>query len=600
MRIHDFQRELRTTLTKEKECAKKSSQFGIARLLSFVLILFSAALGYDQQQNGWYAFAFCVLALFLLLLKQHQKLLQKQNFLRSRQEVLTRQIARFSDGWYAFKETGKDYLTEETTQAKDLDLLGTNSLFQYLCVAHTIYGKKNLAQALLAPSLQPQGILRRQEAVAELAHQQDFSLHLQTLSNLLSQNAPKKQLTGIENFLSQVEATAPLFSKRLPLLAFGLPMLTLCSIVLAALGILAPGFVILFIFAQLVLSLLRYGKTTASLLPLFHFYQKIQAYQQLFQDLQSAVFSSAYLNELQNRLNKKQGASTAIKRLYQIGECVNMRYNIIFYLFGNGLLLWDYHCIIAFNQWREAYGGQIRNWLETLGEVESLLSLSILCHTKETYTFPIVSADTTPKLIADALFHPLIQEKKAVANSFSTDAATCIITGSNMSGKTTFLRSIGVNAALAYAGAPVCAKRFELSCLPLFTSMRIEDDISKGISTFYAELLRIKAMVEFSQTKRPMLVLIDEIFKGTNSADRIIGATETIKKLTKPYCITFVSTHDFELCSLAEEQKMPIVNYHFAEFYTNDELHFDYKIKAGRCQTTNAKHLLRLAGILTD
>lgn len=600
MKIHDFERELHTVITKEKKLAKKSSRFSIARLLSFLMILFAAALGYDQQQGVWYGFAFCVFIAFLLLLKQHHKLLQKQNYLCSRKEILTKQIARFSDDWYAFKETGKDYLTEQTTQAKDLDLLGKNSLYQYLCAAHTTYGKKKLAQALLEPSLDPQNILRRQEAVAELAHQKDFSLHLQATSNLLSQLSPKKQLTDIESFLGQVETTTPLFSKNLPLLAFGLPLVTLCSIFFAGAGLLAPGFVIMLIFVQLTLSLLRYGKTTASLMPLFTFYQKLQAYQRLFQALQTTHFSCVYLNELQNSLNQKQGADRAIRRLYQIGECVNMRFNIIFYLFSSGFLLWDYHCIIAFSKWRKTYGDQIRNWFETLGEVEALLSLSVLCLSKENYTFPFIAAGSTPKFSADTLFHALIQEKKAVANSFTTAAATCIITGANMSGKTTFLRSIGINATLAYAGAPVCAKRFEISCLPIFTSMRIEDDISKGISTFYAELLRIKAMVEFSQQGLPMLVLIDEIFKGTNSADRIIGATETIKKLTKPYCITFVSTHDFELCNLAKEQKMPISNYHFAEFYTNDEIHFDYKIKSGRCQTTNAKHLLRLAGILTD
>jgi DNA mismatch repair ATPase MutS len=167
-----------------------------------------------------------------------------------------------------------------------------------------------------------------------------------------------------------------------------------------------------------------------------------------------------------------------------------------------------------------------------------------------------------------------------------------------MSGKTTFLRSIGVNMALAYAGGPVCAKNFETTCMALFTSMRIQDDVSQGISTFYAELLRIKTMVQYSVHKRPMLLLIDEIFKGTNSADRIIGAKETIKKLSQPWIISMISTHDFELCELSDNEDVKAVNYHFSEYYVNDEIRFDYIIKKGRCKTTNAKHLMRMAGIL--
>ena len=167
-----------------------------------------------------------------------------------------------------------------------------------------------------------------------------------------------------------------------------------------------------------------------------------------------------------------------------------------------------------------------------------------------------------------------------------------------MSGKTTFMRTIGVNCILAYAGAPVCANKMIVSNMKIFTSMRVQDDVSKGISTFYAEVLRIKQIIEYSYKNEPMLVLIDEIFKGTNSADRIVGATEIIKALNKEHIICLVSTHDFELCSLVEKAEILGSNYHFEEFYRNNELHFDYKIKPGRCRTTNAKHILRMAGLM--
>lgn len=277
-----------------------------------------------------------------------------------------------------------------------------------------------------------------------------------------------------------------------------------------------------------------------------------------------------------------------------------MRFNGVMYLVVNSLLMWDVHCKDALSIWNKQYGKAIRTWLEVIGEIESLLSLSVLGQLKEQYTFPDIIQSKVPEFEFEALTHPLIEEKKVVGNSLQLEEGTCIITGSNMSGKTTFLRSIGMNLALAYAGAPVTARAFRTSYMEVFTSMRIEDRVDEGISTFYAELLRIKEMITFSETHSPMIALIDEIFKGTNSADRILGATQTIKKLGKPWVNVMVTTHDFELCQLAEEvkQKRNSYNYHFEEYYEKNQIRFDYKLKDGRCQTTNAKYLLRMVGIL--
>ena len=165
-----------------------------------------------------------------------------------------------------------------------------------------------------------------------------------------------------------------------------------------------------------------------------------------------------------------------------------------------------------------------------------------------------------------------------------------------MSGKTTFLRTLAINLALLYMGAPVCAKEFKASYMKIFTSMRVTDDVAHGISTFYAEILRIKTMSEYKKINQPMLCLIDEIFKGTNSADRIVGAKGVITGLSAPNTMVIVSTHDFELCALAKEDGSQVTNYHFEEYYQDDQLKFDYKIKDGRCTTTNARAILKMAG----
>lgn len=193
--------------------------------------------------------------------------------------------------------------------------------------------------------------------------------------------------------------------------------------------------------------------------------------------------------------------------------------------------------------------------------------------------------------------HPLINEKERVVNDFALEDQICIVTGSNMSGKTTLLRTIGVNLVLAYAGAAVCAKGFTCSILDIFTSMRINDDLNSGISTFYAELLRIKTIIEYSKKKQPMLFLIDEVFRGTNSRDRVTGAKNVLMNLNKGWIIGLISTHDFELCDFENDVSGRIFNMHFTETYTDGEIRFDYKLREGRCKTANAKYLMKMVGI---
>ena len=213
--------------------------------------------------------------------------------------------------------------------------------------------------------------------------------------------------------------------------------------------------------------------------------------------------------------------------------------------------------------------------------------------------FPTFLEGQAPRLAATALRNPLLPEETAVANDAALTAGTTIITGSNMSGKTTWLRTLGMNAVLAWAGAPVCATAFSLSPLALYTSIRVDDSLAEGMSTFYAELLRIKEMIEAERTGRPLLLLIDEIFKGTNSADRITGARAALAHLTNAHSITLVSTHDFELCDL-EVPGGSVRNAHFEEHYTDGKIAFDYRLRAGRCETTNAVYLLRLVGIVDE
>ena len=198
---------------------------------------------------------------------------------------------------------------------------------------------------------------------------------------------------------------------------------------------------------------------------------------------------------------------------------------------------------------------------------------------RSSYCWPQILDSETPVYRAENLMHPLLPVDEAVGNYVGFADGIIIITGSNMSGKTTYLRSLGINAVLAYAGAPVLADSCTLSLMRIFTSMRISDNIATGESTFYAELSRIRQMVDYGKTERPMLALIDEIFKGTNSADRIVGAEATLRWLRRSWILALVSTHDFELCALEDDSTVAAQNFHFQESYVGEKIHFDYKMR---------------------
>ena len=278
---------------------------------------------------------------------------------------------------------------------------------------------------------------------------------------------------------------------------------------------------------------------------------------------------------------------------------VSWRRNFFFYFLANGLFAFDFAAGLLFERWCRREGARLAPALAVWHECEVLLSLSTLAVTQARTVFPVFLEGEAPRLTATALRNPLLPEESAVANDAALTAGTTIITGSNMSGKTTWLRTLGMNAVLAWAGAPVCAAAFSLSPLALYTSIRVDDSLAEGMSTFYAELLRIKEMVAAERTGRPLLLLIDEIFKGTNSADRITGARAALAHLTNAHSITLVSTHDFELCDL-EVPGGSVRNAHFEEHYTDGKIAFDYRLRAGRCETTNAVYLLRLVGILDE
>lgn len=598
---HDFYQELLETSGKALDQDKKTyNRCALLRGITMLCACVCVVVGAVQNQPLWYVPGAAALLAFVVLVGWHSQIVARQAQDGARHAVAQSYLDRRGDAWKQSPVDGSAYLTADFPQGKDLDLFGHASLYQYLCAASTPFGRDCLAAWLKTGCTDLPKWEQRQRAVAELAEKQAFSAEFQALA---WPERDQKKGTSKDVWDRFQEEEGRGLPAVMGVLVWVLPALTLLSLVLMLTGIAPQVSQIAFSFLtllQLGLALLFLRRNNQQFGPVYRFHRLLLPYHRLAAALERESFDSPALQALQARLRVNGGAEQALRQLDRISGAVAARHNTLTLILYNALFLYDFRCARRLWNWKKQYGAHVRDWLEAIGEAEALISLGVFSQVKTVYTFPKLRAVEQPFFRAEDLRHPLIAESKAVGNDFSMEARVCIVTGSNMSGKTTFLRTVGVNLILAYAGGAVQAKFLCASPMAVCTSIRVEDNVQEGISTFYAELLRIKTIIDRSRSDAPMIALIDEIYRGTNSRDRIVGARETLRRLARPNVLTILTTHDFELCDLEKDARTPTVNCHFSERYAGKEILFDYRIQPGRCKTTNAQHLLRLVGILPE
>lgn len=578
----------------EEEARPLSRIHHLYSYLRLGCIIGAIVLAIMADQSGKYAgfyIAGAFLLLFLILVYKHTSIKQRLRMLEAKIDCLRHLLARFDDTWKHKKS--ESYAEKEDTVSIDLDILGDRSLYQYVNMAATPYGKERLIHVLTAQECDKETILKRQAAIQELLKQEDALIEIEASSRLFQKDCMKIKKEVFDFLVAYGKENRPVFPAWVYLISLLMVATTWITLVLGLAHVLPLGYSAVLMLVNLIIGLLCIGKSGEALAFTKNLERILKDYQIMFETMQALHFQDASLCELQ--ADMKEGI-LGIKKLVKVMNLVSMRHNFISYLLLGALIQLDFRCLKALEGWRKEYGIDIEKWLMSAADLEVLCSLSVLGQTKEHICYPSIVEGTAPVYEIVKAAHPLLHEQSAITNSIALDAQSVVITGSNMSGKTTFLRTLGINMILCQAGAPVCASSMKASLLRVYTSMRVRDDVSEGISTFYAELLRIRHMMEDSAHKQPMLVLIDEIFKGTNSADRILCARTAIERLHLPWVITLVSTHDFELCELEHEPNIQAVNYHFSEYYEGDDIHFDYTLKQGRCTSTNAQQLMKLAG----
>ena len=585
-----FQTARETDLAEKRRLDRRGQMLSWLRLTTFFLCLLALATAWDTGALEIYLVAVALACCFTALLRRHGRLFEQRLLLESHIAALSNFLARFSGEWHSFPVTGAEYLKDELPQAQDLSLFGADSIYQYLCAARTKAGRDRLADAL-SPFPACLALARkRQKAVAEMIARPRLVLDLTAAAALLPDGHDTKPLLAALQRNTEKPYAGTAF------IAWVLPAALALAIVGASLSLIGWTMPAILVLLQFLIAFALGRRTASAQKPLAAMHRELRLYERLFSRLEDATFQSPHLIALQAQL-KAGGAARSLRRLAALADHAHTRHNLIFLLLANAFFLNDLHFAHRIAHWQEEAAAHLGDWIAVWAETEVLLSLSTVGFVREVYAFPELLEDASPRLEAKNLTHLLIPEEKAVPNDIDATAGTRIITGSNMSGKTTYLRTVASACVLAYAGAPVPGERFCLSPLHIFTSIRVTDDAAHGLSTFYAEILRIKSMMAFKEKNLPMLIVIDEIFKGTNSADRLIGAREAISRLTGADFITLVSTHDFELCEI-ESDAAPVTNWHFEESYEDDKLLFDYKIKEGRCTTRNAQYLLKMAGIM--
>lgn len=572
------------------EGARRLRRFADARLAVFAAGVVLAVFAYRGSALATAGFGAAAVG-FAFLVRRHDRQHEVQAFDEALLTLCRRLHDRASERWHAFTETGGEFRDAEHPYSGDLDIFGQGSLFQWTGGVVTHVGRRRLAERLAAGPRQAAEIAADQAAVEALAPELDWRLAF--FARGMSVRAAG---ADPEALLGWAEEKRPLLTPFLRVVRW-LPLATLGLLAAAYAGLASYTPAVLLVIAQASVFFSRAKALLAWAERLRRSATGVEAYRRMLAEAERCAAMSARIDMHTQRLRAERAAA-ALARLELISTWLEVQRIGLVHLILNVLVLWDVQFFAALDAWRGRHGGALRGWIESLAALEGLAVWAGVRHDFPAWTMPRVG-DELRGVAGTAVGHPLIAAGARVANPVALPGpgSLWVLTGSNMSGKSTYERTLGVNLVLAYAGAPVCAERFECGRFAVHTSMRNVDNLEKSVSSFYAELARMKRIVEAARGGVPVLFLLDEIFRGTNSEDRIAGAQTVLQNLLKAGALGIVSTHDLELGRWGENAP-GVEAYHFEEQYEDGRIVFDYTLRPGVSRTRNALALMRLVGIV--
>jgi hypothetical protein len=534
------------------------------------------------------------LVVFIGLAWWHDRTIRARQAAERAEAFYRRGLARLEDRWQGTGETGDRFRDEAHLYANDLDLFGRGSLFELLSLARTQAGEETLAGWLKAPAA-PDVVLARHEAVRELTEALDLREALSLAGGEVREGVHPDVLIS---WAEQPPQLAP------PWLRHAAAIQTAATLTAAAWWAWSGEYIP--VLAVLLLQGATRARQHASLGAVLHranaAARELTILAHLLEQLERQQFSALRLVELRARIDAgDRHASVIIGRLQRLVEAHDWEHNIVFAPVG-ALLSWSTHIAWAIERWRARYGADVGGWLRAAGEMEALSSLSAYRYEHPADPFPeLVDPAMSPRAIVegDRLGHPLLPGARMVRNDvrLGADCSLIVLSGSNMSGKSTLLRTVGVNVVLALAGAPVRADALRLSPLAIGATLRIQDSLQEGRSRFYAEITRIRAIVDLARGRQPALFLLDELFHGTNSHDRLVGASGVLHSLLALGAIGMITTHDLALTAVVNDLAPRAINAHFEDTFEAGEILFDYLMKPGPVRRSNALALMRAVGL---
>ncbi len=574
-------------------------------IVRLILIAATIALAF------WSLFAALgTLIAFIVLVVAHERLVGRRKRAESGAAFYERGLARTDDTWPGTGDAGTGFHDDHHPYSGDFDLFGRGSLFELLCVAVTPAGRRRLAGWLKDPERDASEIRARQAAVLELREnvtlREDVAVEAAEVAQEVESAKldawgamPAVRLSPLERFgaIALPSATLILFLLALPSMIAKFIGMTHPEASLGVIANIPMTPLIVTIFATVLLARHLNPRVEPVVMAVERAEPALALLAGVLARIERETFTSERLRALHERLRGAElPASSEIEKLRRLVSLLDARRNQFFAPFAV-LLLWTTHVALAIERWRTRSGTRIGEWIEAVGEIEALSSLASFAFEHPAYAMPEI-LEEGPGFDARELGHPLIPADRRVTNDIRLDRALrlLVVSGSNMSGKSTMMRSVGIGAVLAMAGGPVCASTLRLTPTQVGASIRIADSLQENASRFYAEILRIRLILDMSRGG-PLLYLLDEVLAGTNSHDRRIGAEAIVRGLVERGAIGLVSTHDLALAQIADSLAPRASNVHFEDHIEAGKVVFDYRMRPGVVTKSNALELMRSVGI---
>jgi MutS-like protein len=577
---------LRETETRYKQTAAK---LGPATLLFLAISVVSTGWIVTTRISAIY-WVLLPISLLIFFAIAHERVIRTTRKCSRKITFYERNLARIANKWMGTGEAGDRFSDPSHPYARDLDIFGSGSLFELLCTARTRAGEEILAKWLLAPA-PPDEVRLRNAAVSELRTRLDLREDLAVLGKDFRSGVQPEALSAWG------EGSSTLQPGTLQIISALLAFLWICGLLVWAIFDRKYPALLISVVNLGLASMFR-RQTSPSASAIEESAHDLKLLSQVLARIEQEKFSSSKLMNLHAVFRKDRVvASRSIARLNRLVDFLVSRRHMAVQVL-DPFVLWSLQWTLAIEAWRKKYGPAIKSWLVALGEIEALSDLAGYAYEHPHDVFPEFT-DEAPLFDAEGLAHPLIPESRAIRNDviLGSNLRLIIISGPNMAGKSTFIRSVGINAVLAQCGAPVRAHKLRLSRLAVGASVCVLDSLQGGISRFYAEITRLKVIADLTNGPLPVLFLLDELLQGTNSHDRRIGAEAVVRNLLKRGAVGLLTTHDLALAEIAVAMGATAANFHFEDHLEDGKLRFDHRLSPGIVQTSNALQLMRSIGL---